>query len=61
MSEDVLRTEGEFLRLNHAEQDRVNVQGVIGRPVVGLVLFDGTEGSRSRLVMRRRELRSTRR
>jgi len=25
LSEDVLRTEGEFLRLNHAEQDRVNV------------------------------------
>ena len=40
LGEDILRTEGESLRFNDAEQNRVNVQRVIGRPVVSLVLFD---------------------
>ena len=32
LGEDVLRIEGEFLRFNEPEQDRVNAQRVIGRP-----------------------------
>ena len=44
LGEDVLRTEGEFLRFNDPEQDRVDVQRIIGRHVVSLVLFDSALG-----------------